>query len=98
MKTISPTELKVWIEDKQPFVLIDVREQWEREQFNIGGIHIPLGDVMYRKNEIPVDVATVIYCEKGIRSGIIIQRLEAAGYHNLYNLSGGMSAWGKSAN
>ena len=83
------------MDKKGPFVLIDVREDWEREAFNIGGVHIPLGEVMSRREEIPVDKPTVIYCEKGIRSSIIIQRLENIGFNNLYNLSGGVSAWKK---
>lgn len=95
MKSISPNELKAWMDEKRPFVLIDVREDWEREAYNIGGVHMPLGDVIQRRNEIPVGQSTVIYCEKGIRSSIIIQRLENIGFNNLYNLSGGMSAWRK---
>ena len=83
------------MDEKRPFVLIDVREDWEREAYNIGGVHMPLGDVIQRRNEIPVGQSTVIYCEKGIRSSIIIQRLENIGFNNLYNLSGGMSAWRK---
>lgn len=95
MKSLSPAELKAWMDDKMPFVLIDVREDWEREVYNIGGEHIPLGDVITRRDEIPVDKPVVVYCEKGIRSSIIIQRLEGIGFNNLYNLSGGMSNWKK---
>jgi rhodanese-related sulfurtransferase len=95
MKTLVPNELKAWMDDNTSFILIDVREAWEREAYNIGGEHIPLGDVMLRRDEIPVDKLVVIYCEKGIRSSIIIQRLEAIGFNNLYNLSVGMSAWKK---
>lgn len=93
MKNISPNELKIWMDEKHPFMLIDVRETWEREVFNIGGAHIPQNEIIERKGEIPVDHPVVLYCEKGIRSTIIIQRLEAMGYNNLYNLSGGMSNW-----
>ncbi|MBL7683060.1 MAG: rhodanese-like domain-containing protein [Flavipsychrobacter sp.] len=96
MKTVSPEELNAWMKDNTSFMLIDVREGWEREAYNIGGEHIPLGDVMLRRNEIPFDKPVVIYCEKGIRSSIIIQRLEGIGFNNLYNLSGGMSGWKKS--
>ncbi|HLO69971.1 MAG TPA: rhodanese-like domain-containing protein [Flavipsychrobacter sp.] len=95
MKSLSPAELKAWMDNKMPFVLIDVREDWEREVYNIGGEHIPLGDVIARRDEIPVDKPVVVYCEKGIRSSIIIQRLEGIGFNNLYNLSGGMSNWKK---
>ena len=93
MKTITPEEIKNWIAANKPFILIDVREDWERAAYNIGGTHIPMSDLFARKNEIPQDEAVVLYCEKGIRSTIIIQRLEGLGYQNLYNLTGGMSAW-----
>lgn len=93
MKIISSHELKEWMDAKRPFILIDVREDWERELFNIGGIHIPMSELPERRAEIPQQEDVVLYCEKGIRSSIIIQRLENMGYSNLYNLTGGMKAW-----
>lgn len=78
---------------KKPFMLLDVRETFERSAFNIGGEHIPLDEVIAHRDKIPTDTPVVIYCEKGIRSTILIQRLEASGFDNLYNLSGGMVNW-----
>lgn len=95
MKSVTPAELKEWMETQKPFILIDVRETWERDTFNIGGEHIPLAEVIAHKDTIPADKPVVVYCEKGIRSTIVIQRLEAAGFDNLYNLSGGMQNWRK---
>ena len=31
---------------EKDYVLLDVREDYERSEFNVGGIHIPLGDLM----------------------------------------------------
>ncbi len=93
MKTITPEELADWRKQQKDFILIDVRENWERDAYNIGGVHIPLTEMILRKGEISLEKDVVIYCEKGIRSNIIIQRLEAIGYNNLYNLTGGMNAW-----
>ena len=93
MNQLSPDELKSWRTSGKDFLLVDVREDWEREAFNIGGLHIPMGDIARRLNEIPKDKDVVLYCEKGIRSVIVIQRLEDAGFHNLFNLAGGMKAW-----
>lgn len=93
MKEISVEELSRWQAENYPFLLIDVREQFERDLFNIGGIHIPMSELMERKDELKQDIPVIIYCEKGIRSSIIIQRLEQSGFENLYNLSGGMNAW-----
>lgn len=93
MKKITPEELKEWSRSNKPFVLIDVRETWEHAHFNIGGRNIPVGEIMLLRNEIPKEEDVVLYCEKGIRSSIVIQRLEGFGYQNLYNLTGGMTAW-----
>lgn len=93
MKSITREELKGWLEEQKDFVLVDVREEWEHQAYNIGGLLIPMGELMSQKNLIPQDKDVVIYCEKGIRSTIAIQRLESVGYKNLINLQGGMSAW-----
>jgi rhodanese-related sulfurtransferase len=92
MQQITAATLKEWMESGKEFLLVDIREEYEREAFNIGGMHIPMGDVHKRMNELPADKPIVLYCEKGIRSTITIQRLERAGL-DLYNLSGGMKAW-----
>ncbi len=93
MKHISPEELKQRIDDDSLF-LLDVREQSEHQEFNIGGKLIPLGELMLHSHEIPSDQTVVVYCKKGIRSQIAIQRLEEKlGLNNLINLKGGMDAW-----
>jgi rhodanese-related sulfurtransferase len=93
MQQVSSTELKEWIDSKKEFLLVDVRDEWEREVFDIGGVHIPFGSIIIRQAEIPKDKDVVFYCEKGIRSILAIQRLEELGYTNLYNLAGGIKAW-----
>jgi adenylyltransferase/sulfurtransferase len=93
MNQVTVTELKQWIDEGKDFVLVDIREDWEREAFNFGGIHIPMGSLIASLDEIPTDKDVVMYCEKGIRSVLAIQRLETFGLHNLINLSGGVSAW-----
>ena len=54
---------------------------------------VAMGELAQRMAEIPRDTDIVVYCEKGIRSVIALQRLELAGYTRLYNLTGGMRAW-----
>lgn len=95
MKEISVEGLRSWEHELKAFVLVDVREEWEHSTFNIGGKLLPLSVIMQHRQEIPSDLPVILYCEKGIRSAIAIQRLEATGLKNLYNLTGGMSAWRK---
>lgn len=93
MNQVTTSALKEWMAAGRDLLLVDIREGWEREQFNIGGEHIPMSELFSRADALPRDKAVVLYCEKGIRSVIAIQRLEAAGFTNLYNLAGGMKAW-----
>lgn len=93
MQQLTPQELQQWIAEGKKFMLIDVREGFEHEAYNIGGLHIPLGELMSRRKELPKDETLVFYCEKGIRSAIALQRLEDEGLKDAYNLAGGMTAW-----
>lgn len=90
MLQLSFQELQEWTATKKDFMLIDVREPFEHEHFNIGGTNIPLGALSANVSSLPLDKAIVIYCAKGIRSVIAIQKLEEKGYQFLYNLSGGI--------
>jgi rhodanese-related sulfurtransferase len=94
MHQLSIPEFKAWTEQGKDFLLVDVREDFERGLFHIGGVHIPMGELTARIKELIVHKPVVFYCEKGIRSTIAMQRLEPLGL-DTYSLTGGMSAWKK---
>lgn len=94
MKEVTVQELKSMIDDKIDFVLIDVREQYEYDDANLGGILIPLGSVIERHGEIPQNKPVVVHCRSGARSATAIRELENRfGFTNLANLKGGIMAW-----
>lgn len=93
MKEITVSELKKLKDSKADFQLIDIREEHEVEIAEIGGEHIPMGDVMDNLNKISKDKQVIIHCRSGARSGAICNALEAEGYTNVYNLKGGIIAW-----
>jgi adenylyltransferase/sulfurtransferase len=96
MNSITVTSLADLIEQNFDLQLIDVREPEEHEAFNIGGELIPLGDITHQLERISTERPVVIYCRKGIRSQLAIQRLqEKLPYKNLINLIGGTEAWKK---
>jgi rhodanese-related sulfurtransferase len=96
MKSITVTALKEKINNAENFQLIDVREPYEHEDFNIGGELIPLNEIAQQLDRIATDKPVIIYCRKGIRSQIAIQRLqEKFPFPNLINLIGGTEAWRK---
>ena len=97
MNTISPQELKSWLDiDPASVQLIDVREPDEHEDFDIGGELMPLTEIHEHMHKIATDKRVVFYCKMGIRSMLAVQRTEVKlGLSGLYNLSGGMDAWKK---
>ena len=95
MTEITPNELHTRMQQQDIF-LLDVREPFEHEAFNIGGKLIPLGDIITMAENIPTDKPVILYCKTGIRSQLAIQRLQNKfGFTNLLNLKGGMEAWKK---
>ncbi|CAM1352710.1 molybdopterin-synthase adenylyltransferase MoeB [Tenacibaculum insulae] len=56
--------------------LLDVRENWEREQHHINGQHIPLGELPHRFKEIATNKSVIVYCKSGMRSKRAIEFLE----------------------
>jgi adenylyltransferase/sulfurtransferase len=90
MKEITVTEFKKLKDDNADYQLIDVREDNELEICEMGGEHIPMGDIMDNLDKISKTKQVVIHCRSGARSGTICRALEAEGFNNVYNLKGGM--------
>ena len=96
MNSITAIALKQKIDSGEDFQLIDVREPYEHNEFNIGGELIPLNEINQHIDTIATNKPVILYCRKGIRSQIAIQRLqEKFPFTNLFNLIGGTEAWKK---
>jgi rhodanese-related sulfurtransferase len=96
MKTIDVKQLQARIESGENINLLDVREPVEHEDFNIGGILLPLGDIRVGDTEAIEhlkDQEVIIYCRSGNRSGQACMVLESLGFSNVINVTGGMLAW-----
>ena len=94
MRQLTVEQFKSLLAGKTDIELVDVREESEHIEFNIGGILAPLSELFEHLDQIPKDKPVVVYCKRGIRSQIAIQRLEQRGeYTNLLNLQGGIEAW-----
>jgi rhodanese-related sulfurtransferase len=75
------------------YVLLDVREQTEWDAGHIEqAVHIPMGELNARVDEIPSDRPIVVVCRSGNRSQAVTDALNRAGW-TAHNLEGGMYAW-----
>ena len=94
MKEVTVQQLKQMKEEGSSFQLVDVREKWEVDVCNIGGEHIPLAEIIERKDELSPDVPVIIHCRSGGRSAKLVQILHLQfGKENVLNLQGGILAW-----
>lgn len=95
MIDITTEELKKKLDNKEDFVFIDVREQNEYDQFNLGAKLIPLGSLPGALNDLEVykDKEIIIHCRSGARSGNAKNFLTQMGYKNVRNLLGGVLRW-----
>ena len=89
-------ELKRRLDAGEKLHIVDVREPHEKADFDIGGVLIPLGQVLSMQiDEIEdlKDKEVIVYCRSGNRSGQACMFLDAMGFKNTRNLVGGMLAW-----
>lgn len=93
---ISPVELFQRLAQKENIFLLDVRNPDEHAVFNIGGTLIPLAELPQRLGELPMHQSIVLYCRSGYRSQVALELLQAAGFKDLANLTGGVLAWQQS--
>jgi rhodanese-related sulfurtransferase len=92
MRQITPTEVQNGLGSNE-YEVLDVREVSEVAQGKIpGAIHIPLGLLEFRMNELDKNKTYVMVCRSGGRSSRATQFLEYYGY-NVINMQGGMMAW-----
>lgn len=96
MKEVTATELKEMKDSGKAYQLIDVREEYEYEIANLGGELIPMAELTQNVDRIDKSMPVIIHCRSGARSASIIGHLEKTyGFTNLYNLKGGILAYGK---
>lgn len=93
MKEITTTELQHQLENGTVLNMIDVREDEEVAQGMIqGAVHIPLGELPERLDEIDKSKSYIMICQSSGRSGRACEYLEGQGYE-VTNMVGGMLDW-----
>ena len=91
-------ELKRRLDAGEKIVLLDVREPHEFDIANLKAIKpdlkfIPLGQLGSRLHELEPGAEIVVHCKVGGRSQQAALALQAAGFHRVSNLAGGILAW-----
>jgi molybdopterin/thiamine biosynthesis adenylyltransferase/rhodanese-related sulfurtransferase len=96
--TITPGELRDWLDVGKSIHLVDVREPAEYEIVKIpGSILIPKGEILSGSAlaSLPQDKQIVLYCKTGVRSAEALAALKAAGFRDAVHVQGGVVGWVK---
>lgn len=94
LREIDVHQLKVRMEEEKPFVLLDVREEAERQICTLpGSTHIPLGELPERIGELDPEQETIVHCKVGGRSAQALHFLQESGFTDACHVAGGINAW-----
>jgi molybdopterin/thiamine biosynthesis adenylyltransferase/rhodanese-related sulfurtransferase len=97
---VSPEQLRDLLAARErgetDFVLVDVREEWEREVVAIeGSVLIPMGNLLSdeARELMPQDERVILYCHYDSRSGSAQDYLSRNGWSDISFVSGGVDSW-----
>lgn len=92
---ITVDELKHRMDQGEVMHIIDVREPYEYEEFNIGAQLVPLGTIQSAIDDLAdwKEDEIIIHCKSGARSAAAKDFLTKNGFSNVRNLLGGMVEW-----
>lgn len=97
MNDITPQELKTLKDEGKKINLLDVREEFEYDEYNLDGKLIPLGDLPHRLDEIEdwKEQEIIVHCKSGGRSATAKNFLISKGFTNVRNLLQGAEGYKK---
>ena len=91
---LSVQELKRRLDAGEKLIVLDVREPWEVALARLPHIvHIPLGQLPARLQELQPETEIVAMCKSGGRSRRAAEFLTSRGFGRVANLAGGIDAW-----
>jgi len=97
---VSSAELAALLADRQTgsadFVLVDIREPWERDIVAIdGSALVPMAELLTdeARTVMEPDDRVILYCHHGTRSEYARGVLRDNGWSNVTHLAGGVDDW-----
>ncbi|MFE5679956.1 rhodanese-like domain-containing protein [Streptomyces erythrochromogenes] len=94
-RRLTAAHVRAALDGDNPPVVVDLRTCGERGEtgFIDGALHVPLGELPLRLDEIPRERPLVLHCAGGRRSSIGASLLRHHGFTDVSDLLGGHAAW-----
>jgi NADPH-dependent 2,4-dienoyl-CoA reductase/sulfur reductase-like enzyme/rhodanese-related sulfurtransferase len=93
---VSPLELKAKLDNKEDFILLDIRakEEYKNGSFKDPRVkNIPVDELRDRYNELPKEKEIITFCVVGVRAYIAERVLRGLGFDNVKFLDGCLTAF-----
>ena len=95
-KAITPIEVKNKLENREDFILLDVRSpgEWDIRRLEATQAKLlPLRELRARIDEFPKDTEIVTFCQTSVRAYQAQRILEGAGFETIKFMEGSIAAW-----
>ena len=93
---IKPEEVKDKLDHGEQLVLLDCREPWEYQAARLDRtLHIPMGEIPARMQELDPDEHIVVMCHHGVRSMNVTAWLRQQGFEKVQSMAGGIDRWSR---
>ena len=93
---VDVQQVKRWMEQSRPFVLVDVREESEWAKGHLPSAQYLGRGILERDIETrypELDTPLVLYCGGGFRSVLAADNLQQMGYRDVISMDGGYRGW-----
>ncbi|MDB9964403.1 rhodanese-like domain-containing protein [Vicingaceae bacterium] len=91
---LEANAFKADIKHKKSAFILDVREEYEFEDVNIGGVNMPMGEVLAHIEELKEKGNIYLICKSGKRSRAVAYHLsKELDNCNVYSCIGGIDAY-----
>lgn len=95
-RALSPQQLQMKINYKEPLQLVDIRSQLRADLNNWNYLQIPEVELSDKYKEIHQDITVILISEDGASAEKWCTHLnQKKGFNNIYYLKGGLQAWQK---
>jgi len=95
-KALTPMEVKNKLENRDDFILLDVRSpgEWDICRLEVTQAKLlPLKELRARLNGLPKDAEIVAFCQTSVRAYQAQRILEGAGFKRIKFMEGSIAAW-----
>jgi len=90
---LNVQQLKQRMDSGENIFILDVREPFEYQIANLGGLLMPQNEVAQRLGELDPEREIIVQCRSGVRSQRVAEFLQQNGFKRVVNLTGGILAW-----